>query len=254
MFNLLRVCAILAVLATAMAAQPLHAQIHVPAGARVQVGDGALQAGGLDLTVSGGFLVATGQVLGLRHVAISPGGLISGGTGMLRLAGDWRNDGSFVRGSSLIDFVDGAGLTEATISGSSQFSRLSFVSAQGKRYRFAVGTEQRIDTSLRIRGTSAIAIQIASTQAGQIARINLATAGTQDMAFIGVSDVHASGQPLAPLLTNQGGTGNDRGWFGNPPDGVARPIPSLNLMSLTLMVLLFGLLARPALTRLQTLR
>jgi hypothetical protein len=254
MFNLLRVFAILAGLAMSIAAQPLHAQIHIPAGARVQVGDGGLQAGGLDLTVSGALLVSAGQVHGLRHVSIAPGGLINAGTGLLRVAGDWRNDGSFVRGSSLVDFVDGAGLAEATISGSSQFARLSLVSTQGKRYRFAVGTEQRIDTSLRIRGTSASAIQIASTQAGQVARIGLANTGTQDMAFIGVSDVHASGQPLAPLLTNQGGTGNDRGWFGNPPDGVARPIPSLNLMSLTLMALLFGLLARPALTRLQTLR
>lgn len=251
MFSRLWASAILAVLATLVPAQPMWAQISVPTGARVDIGNGTVRGGGVDLAVAGQLLISAGQMLGLRHVGIANGGVIDAGDGLIRLVGDWRNDGSFLPGSSLVDFVDGAGLAEALVSGDSEFSQLSFVSTQGKRYQFMVDSEQQIAASLRIRGVSGNPIQFASTQPGQVARINLSSTGAQDIAHVGVSDVHATGQPLAPLLTNEGGSGNANGWFGVPLSGEVHPVPSLNLGSLALLALLIGFLARSALSRSQ---
>ncbi len=227
---------------------PLIAQIKIPAGARVQMGSGMLEAGGVNLEVAGQFLVSAGQASGLGNVSILGSGLIDGGSGLIRLSGDWQNAGSFVRGTGLVDFVDGA-VSVAMISGNSAFYGLSFVSAVGKRYLFAPNSEQRIESLLRIRGTGPNPIQIASSLPPQVARLNLAATGAQDIAFDGVSNVYATGQPLAPTLTNQGGTGNANGWFGLSINGEVRFIPTLNGLSLALMALLFGLLAGPALSR-----
>ena len=86
-------------------------------------------------------------------------------------------------------------------------------------------------------------IQIASTVPGSAAFLNLLPSGTQSIADVGVSDVRATGQHLAPAGHNEGGAGNDNGWFAAIYEYVA--VPALSLIGLmTLLLAIAGLALR----------
>ncbi|MEO8672994.1 MAG: hypothetical protein ABI411_16880 [Tahibacter sp.] len=235
-----------AVAASAMfSGQLAVADIVIPAGAQWRVGDGAVKAGGADLRVAGQMQVQTGDVLGLRHLDVQPGGSVDNGSGVIQLAGDWRNAGNFTGASGGVQFVDGLGLTTAQVTGSSAFFDVSFLSSIGKRYVFVVGSVQSVAGLLGISGVTGAPIQFASSTAGQFASIDLLPSGTQNIAHIGVSDVHAVGQALAPTLINEGGTGNDNGWFGGGgPTIPPTPAPTLSPLSMMLLIALLAMLVR----------
>jgi hypothetical protein len=111
-----------------------------------------------------------------------------------------------------VRFNDLCGLTSATIGGSTTFNNARFVSTTGKNYVFAVGTTQAVGAILEIAGTTPNPIQFRSGTPGQVANVNLLPAGTQQIQHVGVTDVWATGQHLAPNLTNEGGGGKFR-WF-----------------------------------------
>ena len=161
-----------------------------------------------------------------RAVTINPGGVLDAGSGLLELAGTWSNFGSFLAGTSTVRFIDGV-QAQAGVNGDSLFHNLSFVSGTGKTYVLAVGTTQSIDGLLTILGLPGQAIQMASSTAAQVAYMNLLPGGTQNIHNVGVSDVHAIGLPQAPDESNQGGSGNDLGWFGNTELVVGIPLPVL---------------------------
>jgi hypothetical protein len=217
-----------------------QAQIHVPAGAQLLLGSGAIDAGGTDLLVDGQVQVQSGSLIGLRHVEIASGGLLDNGSGVIALAGDWLNAGTFLGASGQVDFVDGAGLTSASIVGNSAFANLAFSSATGKNFSFLVGSIQSIAGQLSILGVPGTPLQFRSSVPGQVASIDLLPAGTQNIAHVGVSDVYAIGQPLAPDQSNEGGSGNDAGWFGNVLVGEAAALPSLSPAALILLALLLA--------------
>ena len=103
---------------------------------------------------------------------------------------------------------------------------------------FAVGTTQTINNVLEIAGTAGSPVQFRSSAAGQVANINLVASGTQLIQHVGVTDVWATGQWLAPTLTNEGGGGNANRWFGGSGPGAAA-IPAMSdAMLLALAVLL----------------
>ncbi|MGB0133674.1 hypothetical protein [Dokdonella sp.] len=228
----LLLCGILVVFGTCA-----HADWQIPAGANVQLTGGHIGLGGTDLLVSGTLGLGSGSVDLAGAVSINPGGVIDAGSGLIELAGTWSNFGSFLAGSSVVQFVDGI-QAQAGVSGDSVFHNLSFVSATGKAYIFSVGTTQGIDGLLTILGSAAPAIQMASSTAGQVAYINLLPTGSQSIANVGVSDVHAIGQPLAPDQSNQGGSGNDLGWFGNTVFVAGIPLPTLSPVWLAILALL----------------
>ena len=180
-----------------------------------------MDLGCTDITVAGNLQVGSALVTTVHNVAIqagtSPDGTLDGGSGSITLAGNWSNSGTFIPGTSSVFFVDNPGCaTSSTLSGNTTFYNLSLVSSVGKGYTFPPGTTQTILHALTIQGTLANPIQITSGVAGSPGFINLAPGGTQNISHVGVSDNWATGQPLAPLLTNEGGTGNSRGWFGIP--------------------------------------
>jgi hypothetical protein len=74
----------------------------------------------------------------------------------------------------------------------------------------------------------------------------LLAGGTQNIQYVGVSDVHATGQHLAINQTNDGGTGNATGWFGTAIAGNTVPTPTLSWFGSFLLALL---LVRIAATR-----
>lgn len=212
------------------AARPAYADLVVPANSLANLGSGTVDLECTDLIVAGTLQLASGSIVNVRHVTIQAGGTLDGGSGILTLGGNWTNAGQFIPGTSLVRFRDLCSLASATITGNTNFSTASFVTASGKNYVFAAGSTQVINDLLEIAGTTALPIQFRSSAAGQVAFINLLASGVQQIQHVGVTDVWATGQWLAPTLTNEGGGGNANRWFGGsiPIPVVGTPIPTLS--------------------------
>ena len=208
-------------LATALALGVMHAahaDLVVPSGGQYATGGGQTDLACTDVVVAGTLFVAGGSLVNVRHLTIQPGGTIEGGSGVIQLGGNWSNSGTFVAGTSTVRFIESCGLTSVTVDGSTAFFNASFVSTTGKTYTFAVGTTQTIAGMLEILGTAGNPIQFRSSTPGQVANINLLSGGTQSILHVGVTDVWATGQHLAPNQTNEGGGGNASNWFGSTPN------------------------------------
>lgn len=219
-----------------------RADLVVPAGAQVALASGAMDMACTDVFVAGALLVGSGQLVNVRHVVIQPGGSIDNGSGLISLGGDWTNGGSFTGGTGSVRFRDACGGGSSTITGSTAFRNASFVTATGKDYVFAVGSTQTIQGVLEIVGTAPLPIQFRSGTPGQIAFVNLLPAGVQQIQHVGVTDVWATGQWLAPNLTNEGGGGNANRWFGRGGESV--PVPVDSRFALALLAILLALAAR----------
>lgn len=217
-------------------ATPALAQVIVPTGAAFSLGGGRLDLGNTSLQVGGSFAIGSGSVQNADSVTILSGGTLDGGSGLLTLFGDWSNAGTFTAGTGTVSFVDG-GLAQSNVGGNSTFDNVSFVSATGKNYVFAVGTTQSVSGLLTIQGTAAQGIQFKSSSAGQVANVNLLPGGSQSIQYVGVSDVHATGQNLAANETNDGGTGNATGWFGAGINGGGNAVPTPTLSGIGLLLL-----------------
>lgn len=194
--------------------QPALADIHIPAGASISLGGGGLQNVG----------------------SLAIDGSLDAGSGSISLSGDWTRTGTFVPGTSTVSFVDG-GLAQSTFTGDTGFHVLNLVSGSGKTYVIEPGRTLGVAAGLTIRGLAGAPIQVASPDPSRVAFIDLAAAGSQDIEFVGVSNVHATGQHLAPALVNEGGTGNDRGWFGSLVRD-ALPVPATSTLALLILALL----------------
>ncbi len=223
----------------ALSATPALANVDVPAGAAFALGGGSLDLGNTSLQVGGSFALGSGSATNIDSVSILAGGALDGGSGVLTLFGDWSNAGTFTAGTGSVNFIDG-GIAQSNVSGNSTFANASFVSATGKNYIFAVGTTQSVSGLLTIQGSATQGIQFRSATAGQVANIDLLPGGSQNIQYVGVSDVHATGQHLAPNLTNDGGTGNATGWFGAAIAGNTAPTPALSWIGLLLLALLLA--------------
>lgn len=204
----------IAAIVLAFTLQPVFADVNIPNGGSLSLSGGSLQ--------NIGSLVIDGT--------------LDAGSGSISLAGDWTRTGTFVPGTSSVSFVDG-GVAQATFTGDTPFHRLSLVSATGKTYFIEPAHTLSIAAGLTIRGLPGTPIQIANLDASRVAFVDLAAAGFQDIEFVGVSNVYATGQPLAADQTNQGGSGNDRGWFGSLPLG-ALPIPAFSTLAMLILALL----------------
>ena len=237
---------LLAFLLAAVIATAARADYIVPAGATTNLASGVLDLACTDLIVGGSFQVASGTVQNARNITIQGGGTLDGGSGVIRLGGNWTDNGSFIAGTGEVDFQDACGGASTSISGSTTFYRVSFVSAIGKIYVFALGTTQKILSLLQITGSAPSPIQFRSAASGQLAFINLVSAGTQNIQHVGVTDVWSTGQCLAPGQTNEGGGGNAKNWFvcsgGGGGGGTATPtqIPALDLASLLALAALLA--------------
>jgi hypothetical protein len=219
------------------------ANVDIPSGASVNLNGGTLDLSGTSLQVDGTFGVGAGNVDNAANVAIGSGASLAGGSGAINLSGDWANLGSFTAGSSHVNFVDGA-LAQSSISGNTTFATLSLISAVGKSYVFQVGTTQTITALLQILGTAATGIQVKSSAPGQVASINLAQGGSQNIDFVGVSNIHATGQHLAATKTNDGGTGDAIGWFGSVVAAIqTSPAPTLSALGMLLMTIVMWMVA-----------
>lgn len=217
------------------------AGVHVPAGGAFDLRGGRLALADGDVTVAGRFALGAGELFETRAFRILAGGVALFGSGTAQLTGYWENRGSFDAGSSNVRLRDGAA-TSSAILGSSRFADLSIVSSSGKRYRLESGLTQQVSGLLQIQGSAGLPVQIDVTAPGSIASLELLPGGTQDIANVGVSDVHATGQRLAPQQSNAGGRGNALGWFGTVLQQAA-PVLVPTLSAGVLVLLTLSLLA-----------
>lgn len=219
-----------------LAAAPSWAGISVGSGGSISLGQGALDLGGGNLIIDGQFDLGGGAASAIGDVVIT--GALDGGSGSISLRGDWVNGGSFDAGTGQVSMIDDAGGI-SLLMGTSTFNALSLTSSAGGSFVLESGLTQRVTNALTIQGASGQPVQIRSSSPPQVAQLVLDPGGSQNIAFVGVSDVHATGQNLAPDQTNQGGSGNDFGWFGAGLE--AFPVPALSLGGLALLILaLFG--------------
>jgi hypothetical protein len=228
---------------TAFLSSAALADYTVPAGGTTNLANGVLDLACTDLVVAGNFQVASGTVQNVRNITILGGGTLDGGSGVIQLGGNWTDNGSFIAGTGEVDFQDACGGASASISASTTFYRVSFVSAIGKSYVFAVGTTQKILSLLQILGTAPNPIQFKSSVPGQVAFINLLASGIQNIQHVGVTDVWATGQCLAPGQTNEGGGGNAKNWFVCSSGGgsaTRTQIPAIDTAALFALALLLA--------------
>lgn len=208
--------ALAAVLAAFAFIAPARADLNVGVGGSFDLAGSTLNLGCTDVIVGGTLSLSGGSLSNVRNVVIQPGGALSLGSGSITLAGDWTNNAGsgFNAGTGSVNFIDDAACAAtSTISGNSNFYRLSIVSGSGKLYRFASGSTQSVVQQLTLIGNGQ-PLRIESTVAGSFASINLS--GTQSMANLAVRDMSAGNQWLALGLTNQASGGNTVSWFGFP--------------------------------------
>lgn len=212
--------------------------LMVPAGASLNVSGGRVELANGAFSVAGTFGLGAGELRSAGAVRIASGGTADFGSGVATVFGDWENRGIFNAGTSRIELRDGP--AASAVLGISRFANLSLVSAAGKHYRFESGLTQSVSGQLQIQGQGP-PIQVDATAPGSVASLNLLPGGTQAIANVGVSDVYATGQHLAPAQTNQGGNGNDDGWFGGGGP-VTQPVPVPALGWPMLLALAAGML------------
>jgi hypothetical protein len=223
-----------------------HADYIIAANSTTSLNGGALNLSCTDLVVAGTLNLGSGAILNARNLTVQPGGVVQGGSGFIALSGNWTVSatGQFVAGTSDVHFDEGCGPGASVILGSTTFYDVHFKSTLGKNFVFGVNTTQTIVHLFEFTGTAAAPSQFRSSTPGQVANIDLRPGGTQVISHVGVTDVWATGQWLAPFSMNEGGGGNARRWFGVPDDGVPpAPIPAL---ANTALVALAALLAAAA--------
>jgi hypothetical protein len=227
--------------ATAVVASAAWADLVVPAGSSMTLGPGTVDLSCTDVVVSGALQIGSGQLRNVRNFSIASGGSVDGGSGLIEVGGNWTNAGAFNGAVGTVNFRDLCAFGNATILGNTTFNVASFVTSSGKNYVFGVTSTQTITQQLEIAGTGAQPIQFRSSNPGQTAFINLVDGGNQLIQHVGVTDVWATGQWLAPFLTNEGGGGNANRWFGTPTN-VVQQIPTLGTWATIALMLLMAML------------
>lgn len=216
--------------------------VTVPAGARLTLNGGAMHLGCTDLTVGGNLRLGNGMTSGVRNLAIAAGtapeGSLDADSGSIQLGGNWSNGGNFNAGTGQVQVVDACG-AGSSFDRTTTFHDLSLSSNLGKIITVPPGITLFALHALTIQGTLANPIQITSGVPTNAGYLHLAAGGTQNIAHVGVSDNHATGQPLAPFQVNEGGTGNALGWFGVPLEEI-RPVPATDPWGLTLLATLIA--------------
>jgi hypothetical protein len=215
-------------LALALGASPARpAGLSVEGGATVSLGTGTLDLGCTDLAVAGTFAGGSGLVAEARDVAIQPGGTLDGGSATFRVAGDWTNSGSFVPGTSGVEFADGCGRTSATISGNTGFFDFDMTTSEGKTYAFQAGSTQKVDGALTLEGAPGKRLQIRSTLDGTEAVLE--THGSQSVSLVDVKDNHAVGNDIL-YGPDSSSLGNTDGWV-----FLGIPVPALSTLAMVLL-------------------
>lgn len=129
------------------------AQVNVPLGGTVNVpSGGSMNLGCTALNVQGAFNVNSGQVASISDVSIGNTGNLNGGSGSMRVSGNWNNSGTFVPGSGSVVFTDGCAGGSVQFSGTTVFNNLT-LSSTGRNFVFPAGSLVTVTGTLTLQGT-----------------------------------------------------------------------------------------------------
>lgn len=212
--------------------------ILIGSGAAMNTGQGQLLVGCNDLEVAGDF---GGLAAGAHNVSILTGGSLS--HNQLSFSGDWENAGQVgVPGS--VHWLDGCGVTDAQMTGSTDFSAFEISTSTGRTVRLQANATQQVTDSMILQGEPDELLVLRSTVSGQQAGLTLAPGSSQSIAFVDVSDIDSSGgQPIAPGgpgLKNSVDSGNNINWFQEVLSAI--PVSTLGLIGTTLLIMLVALM------------
>lgn len=229
---------ITALLVLSSLAQAQAGMILVGSGAAMDTGQGQLLVGCNDLEVAGDL---GGQAAGARDVSILTGGSLS--TDELSFSGDWENAGQ-VGVPGWVRWLDGCGVTDAQMTGSTDFAAFEISTSTGRTFRLQANVTQQVTDSLILQGAPVELLMLRSTVPGQQARLTLAPESSQSIAFVDVSDMDSSGgQPMAPGspgLHNSVDSGNNINWFQEVLSAI--PVSTLGLIATMLLIVLVALM------------
>jgi hypothetical protein len=221
-----------AVVILALAGAANAGQVTVGSGSSFDLGTGSLDLGCADLTVGGALTAGSVGFDQARNVSIASGGVLSGDSATLEVAGSWSNAGSFSAGTSTVQMVDGCGLSSATVSGNTTFAGLEMTTSSGFLYDFAAGSTQSVAGSLVLGGSDGNLLTLRSTSPGSAAFLDVQ--GSQSVDYVDAQDNQATGDPII-LSENSVKGSNTPGW------NFALMIPVLGVVGLTLLAgLLLG--------------
>lgn len=218
-----------------LAALNVSADVRVPAGATLRLEGGRIDLGSGSYAGQGALVLGAGELGNLDDFRVLAGGSADLGDGSVRLAGDWENRGAITATTARVDFIDGPG--DSFVLGATGFADFRVATSVDKRIVFETGSTQRFTGLLTLTGSGA-PLRIAATAPPAPAFLQLLPSGSQNIANVAVSDVHGTGQLLAPGQTNQGGNANTRGWFGLGAFVNPAVIPSSSTWSLLSLALL----------------
>lgn len=214
------------------------AGIAVGPGASAALGGGMVNLGCGNLEVAGNLDMGAGSIGSAANVTIQ--GVLQGGSGSIALGGDWVNSGAFIAGDSQVTLGDDCSDGTSTVAGDTTFHDLSVLSQSGHQVSWEQGSTTGVLGSLVLRGAAGKLLGLMSAVPGQPWFLILAAGGSQDVAYVSVSDSHASlpGQYMAPGLPDAFDSrddGNNFRWF---LDSHSFPVPVLNVWGLVLLAAL----------------
>jgi hypothetical protein len=207
---------------------PAGAQLTIGSGSSIDLGTGSLDLGCVDLTVVGTLSGGTVGFDQARDVTIDPTGTVDGESATLRVTGDWNNGGTFNAGTGKVELVDGCGVANATVSGSSSFNDLDITTATAKQVSFEAGETTTVTGNLALSGSIGSLLQVRSTSGGVAALLDVQ--GTSSTSFVDVQDNDATAGNEVIVTVGSVKGANTPGWSLSP---VA--VPALGILGLLLV-------------------
>lgn len=204
-----------------------QANLLVPENSSFSLPDGStfdLACGFLD--VQGDLLMNSAEISQALNVDIASGALIDGGSGVLQLSGNWNNQGTFNAGDSTVVIDASCSSAPIFLSGTTVFNNLTIIGGSGRTVTLPVGSQLTVNGTLTLQGTGPDPLELVSSGGG-LAVINL-------------------GPDAQVIQNNVSLAGNVR--IGARSAGVVA-VPSLGILSLSLLGLLMAVLGSALLPR-----
>ena len=203
--------------------------------ASVATGSGTIELGCNNAEIAGAL---SGLIDGARDLTFRPGAVLE--EAQLGFSGDWRNDGPQGLNAGVV-WSDGCGASVSYMRGSTDLQSLHIFSDSGREIRFDAAGQQRVSDSLILAGSPGRRLRLRADTASQFAFLSLNVGARQlidwvDVAWID-SDAGTTVGPGHPDEFNSVRSGPVRNWFALAPI----PVPTLNLASIALLLLLIGL-------------
>ena len=226
----IRSCGVALAVALGLAAAASAADLTVGAGSTLDLGTGSVALGCADLGVAGTLMAGTVGFSTARDVSIDPSGVLYGNSATLSLSGDWNNAGSFNRGTSTVQMVDGCALSSGVVAGNTNFTNLVIHTSTARQVRFTAGSTQTTRGMLDVFGAAGQLLQIRSTEDGSAAF--LYALGPSSAGYVSVQDIDALAGNDVALPPNSVKGPNTPGWL------FGLPVPMLAPAALALLALL----------------